>query len=206
MNSLITHKILMALTGLFFIFWVIMHLAGNLEIYFGQDAINEYSELLRTFPKLLWSMRIALIGSFVLHVFLSIKLARHNKQARPAKYIAKKNVLSSLASRTMLISGLLLLFFIAFHLAHFSMGLVYPSYNNLIDSQGRHDVYSMTIIGFQNVYISIAYIVAQIFLALQINHGFSSAAQTLGIANVRVAGYLKNGGLIFGSPIFNGEL
>jgi len=182
-SSSIGSKFVMAITGFFLIFFILIHLLGNLEIFYGAEGVNAYGVLLRSFPKLLWSMRIALIVAFILHIWISIRLSIKNKKARPITYVQNNTIKATLASRTMLLSGLVVLSFLAFHLSHLTWGLVYPEHANLIDAKGRHDVYNMTVLGFQNIYVSLFYIVAQVFLCLHISHGFSSAAQTLGLTS-----------------------
>ena len=197
-SSSIGSKTLMATTGLFLIFFLVVHLCGNLQMFAGQDAVNTYAVLLKSFPKLLWSMRIALIAAFVLHIYTSIQLTIKNRAARPIAYGQNQPVRSTLASRTMLLSGLVVLAFVLFHLAHLTLGWISPEQANLIDAQGRHDVYNMTVLGFQNIYICSFYIVAQILLCLHISHGFSSSAQTLGLsAHGRCAVFLRRFGVCF---------
>ncbi|MBL4817658.1 MAG: hypothetical protein JKY15_00315 [Deltaproteobacteria bacterium] len=115
---LISAKIIMALSGLFLIVFIIGHLLGNLQIFLGPEVFNAYSELLRQYPITLWSVRILLIAAFASHIVTAIYLANVNRQARPINYSQKHNVKASLASRTMLSGGLVLLAFLLFHLAH----------------------------------------------------------------------------------------
>ncbi len=189
---------MMAATGLFLIFFLVTHLCGNLQMFSGQDAVNTYAVLLKSFPKFLWGMRIALILAFVLHIGTSIRLSIKNRAARPISYGQNKPVRASVASRTMLLSGLVVLSFVLFHLAHLTLGWINPEQANLIDAQGRHDVYNMTVLGFQNIYIASFYIIAQIFLSMHISHGFSSSAQTLGLAvDSKWAIFLRRFGVCF---------
>jgi succinate dehydrogenase / fumarate reductase, cytochrome b subunit len=181
-SSSIGSKTIMAVTGLFLILFLVVHLCGNLQMFSGHDAVNDYAALLKSFPKLLWGMRIALITAFVLHIATSIKLSIKNRMARPITYEKNQPIRSTLASRTMLLSGLVVLSFVLFHLAHLTLGWIHPEYANLMDLQGRHHVYNMTVLGFQNIYISSFYIIAQILLCMHIGHGFSSAVQTLGLS------------------------
>lgn len=170
----ISAKILMALSGLFLMSFLVIHLLGNLQIYAGQEIFNAYPETLRHYPILLWAARIALICGFVLHIVTSIYLSAKNKAARPVAYEKKYSVKASLASRTMLWGGLVILGFLLFHLAHLTWRWVFPEYASL-------DLYSLTVLSFQNIFVAGFYVLAQVFLALHLSHGFSSAAQTLSL-------------------------
>lgn len=183
----ISAKILMALSGLFLMSFLVVHLLGNLQIFAGPEVFNAYPEALRHYPILLWSVRIVLIMAFVLHILTSIYLSTKNKAARPIAYAQNHSVKASLASRTMLWGGLVILGFLLFHLAHLTWRWVFPEYASL-------DLYSLTILSFQNIFVTGFYVLAQIFLVLHLSHGFSSAAQTLSLTrwcakSFRVLGY-----------------
>lgn len=184
----------MSLSGAMLVLFLIGHLVGNLEVFGGPDAINAYGVFLRTVPKLLWTLRIAVILAFVVHIYTSIQLSLENRAARPVKYEGKKSVAATLASRTMLTGGLVVLAFLLYHLAHFTFGITNPEHASLIDAKGRPDIYSMMIFGFQNTYVSVMYIVAQACLAFHLAHGFGSAAQTLGLTSCGCARVIRLGG------------
>ena len=187
----------MALSGAMLILFLIGHLLGNLEIFAGQEAINAYSVFLRSVPKLLWSFRIAVIVAFVAHIYTSVQLSIENKRARPVNYVGKKSVAATFASRTMLLGGLVVLSFVLYHLAHFTFGITNPDHAALIDAKGRPDVYTMVVLGFQNVYVSTMYIVAQVCLAFHLSHGFGSAAQTFGMTSCGCAKWIRISGSLF---------
>jgi succinate dehydrogenase / fumarate reductase cytochrome b subunit len=184
----------MALSGTFAIFFLIMHLLGNLSIFAGQEVVNSYALFLHSMPKVLWIFRILLIVSIIAHIVSAIKLNAKNRFANNIKYKKHTIVKASLQSRTMMLGGFTILFFILYHLAHFTLSIVDPGYENLIDVKGRHDVYNMLIAGFQNIYIVVFYVLAQFFLGLHLSHGFFSIAQTLGLTSGKLSVYLKYGG------------
>lgn len=200
-RSSIGHKFIMAVSGCILLLFVIFHLIGNLGVFNGQEAFNDYSAFLASVPKLLWMARIGLLVAFVLHVYTSIRLSIDNKSARPKGYAKKSSVAATFASRTMLFSGLLLLSFIVYHLAHFTWLLTNPEYEFLRDNQNRPDTYGMVVSGFQNVYVVAFYFVAQVFLALHLSHGFASAARTFG-AQSRAFAIARTGGKILTLAIF----
>ncbi len=117
-------KYLMAITGLGLTLFVIGHLAGNLLIFAPGGAFNGYAAGLKHNPGLLWTARIILIILFLLHLGLAIRLTRANQQARPVRYAYEDTVTATWASRHMLLTGLLLLAFIIYHLAQFTFGLL----------------------------------------------------------------------------------
>ncbi|MES2504955.1 MAG: succinate dehydrogenase cytochrome b subunit [Myxococcota bacterium] len=170
----ISAKIAMAVSGLMLIGFIIVHLLGNLQIFYGAEVFNAYPDALRHYPILLWTARIGLIAAFVVHIFTSIYLALKNKAARPVRYEQKRSVRASMASRTMLYGGLVLLGFLMFHLAHLTWRWVFPEYAEL-------DLYSLTVLSFQNSLITMLYVLCQGCLILHLSHGFSSAAQTLSL-------------------------
>ena len=123
----IGQKILVALTGLGLGFFVLGHLAGNLSMWLGRDAMNTYAEGMQSLGVLLWVARGGLIVTLLVHVIFAIKLTAANKSARPVKYKFGNTVQASFASRTMIYTGLLILGFIIFHLMHFTIGNIDPA-------------------------------------------------------------------------------
>jgi succinate dehydrogenase / fumarate reductase cytochrome b subunit len=153
----------------------------------------------------LWGARLGLLLVFLLHLLLGISLKIQNRNARgPVGYQYSSTVQASLASRTMIWTGLLLLAFILFHLSHFTVFLVNPAYANLHDELGRHDVYSMMIVSFQNVPIGVGYIVAMLIMALHLSHGLPSIFQSMGWNSPRFDAMFKRVGTIFAVAMFFG--
>ena len=202
--STVGGKFLVALTGLALTGFVIVHMAGNLQIFLGAEAINEYAKKLKDLGPLLWIARIGLLVVFVIHIWLALRLKIRSREARPIGYAHEQTVQASFASRSMVLSGLLILAFTLFHIAHYTLGAVQPvpaevvkdgtpaqvetkevSMLELRDAKGRHDVYRMMILGFTNPLIAILYIVAQLVLMLHLSHGVASLFQTLGLNSPR---------------------
>lgn len=173
-------KYFVAVTGALLLLFVIGHMIGNLQVFIGQDQMNTYAEKLQALGPILWIIRGALILIAVLHIWFAIKLKLENVAARPIQYARRNWVEASLASRTMIWSGLLIFAFIAYHLAHFTLHWTHPEYDNLVDSLGRKDVYSMVILGFKNWIISGFYIVMMFLLAAHLTHGVKSMFQSMG--------------------------
>jgi succinate dehydrogenase / fumarate reductase cytochrome b subunit len=194
LKSSIGSKVVMALTGLGLVLFVIVHMAANLQMFIGQDAMNAYGVTLRKMPLLLWIARIGLIGIGVFHVIISIRLKLANRGARPVRYKHENTVRASLNSRLMIVSGLIILAFLIYHLLHFTLGVTDPQNFALHDAQGRHDVYNMVIAGFKNPLISAGYILAMVLLFSHLGHGASSWMQSLGWNHPKYNGWIAMAG------------
>ncbi|MFN0123203.1 MAG: succinate dehydrogenase cytochrome b subunit [Blastocatellia bacterium] len=185
-RSSLGRKYLAALTGLLLFGFVVAHMLGNLKVFLGAESLNAYAKFLKSAPELLWPARLGLLGAAMLHVTAVISLWRENRAARPVAYAGRRApVAASLASRSMTLSGSLVLAFIVFHLLHFTMGVVDPDLLALRDTQGRHDVYGMVVREFSRPAIAVFYLVATGLLCLHLRHGVSSLFQSLGLRNKR---------------------
>lgn len=215
-------KLIVALTGVALVGFVIVHMLGNLQIFLGREAINRYAALLKSSSELLWVARIGLLVLVVVHIVLTIQLRRGTFEARQSRYVVDRTIETSTASRYMLLSGLVVLFFIAYHLAHFTAGLtqtveqVNPATGavervSLLDlhdptDPSRHDVYAMVIHGFQNPLIVGLYVVANLLLAMHLFHGASSMLQTLGLNTGRNKKILRRVGPVIAGLIAAGNI
>jgi len=184
-SSSLGKKYIMALTGFVMFLFVLGHLAGNLQIFLGPEAINRYGHFLQSNPELIWPARIVLLVMLVLHIWSAVKLSAENKAARPIAYGAWQPVGSTYASRTMLMSGLIVFVFIIYHLLHFTVqvknvNLTGQSFVDFTDPQKRHDIYRMMIVGFSNGWVSGFYILGMALLCLHLSHGTSSMFQSIG--------------------------
>jgi succinate dehydrogenase / fumarate reductase cytochrome b subunit len=183
-RSTIGKKIIMGVTGLIGIGFVILHMAGNLQVFIGQSKINSYGALLHgPLAELTWLLRIILIVSLILHVTMAYQLTQRSAAARPVGYQKKTPQVATLASRTMKWGGVLLLIFIVFHILHFTTETIDPGgWRGMTDLEGHRDVYGNLIASFRVWWVSLFYIVAMIFLGLHLYHGAWSSVRTLGYA------------------------
>src|SRR5262245_51679789 len=99
-QSSLGKKYVMAITGLGLWLFVIVHMAGNLQIFLPPEVINNYAHTLKSHPAVLWGARIGLLTIAVLHITAAIQLALANRRARPVKYDRRKIVESTFAQRT----------------------------------------------------------------------------------------------------------
>ncbi|MFO0876224.1 MAG: succinate dehydrogenase cytochrome b subunit [Gemmataceae bacterium] len=123
-RSSLGKKYVVAITGLLLTLFIIGHMAGNLLIYAGPDALNSYAQALKAKPPLLWGARIGLLVVFTIHLGLALRLAFENRAARPERYVYEDTLKASWASRHMVLTGLVILAFLLYHLAHFTLGVV----------------------------------------------------------------------------------
>ena len=167
----IVKKALMALTGLGLVGFLITHLTGNFLLYKGADKFDGYAHWLEENPALPLA-EMGLLGLFLFHIFLALKLTLENNSARPQKYEVRKTAgQSSLASRTMIISGLAIFGFVVLHIWQFKFGRALPT-----DS-----LWQLVISEFQKPWVVGVYVVAMLLLGLHLSHGIASALQSLGL-------------------------
>ncbi len=183
-RSTIGKKIVMGVTGLIGIGFVILHMAGNLQVFVGQEKINSYGALLHgPLAELTWLLRIVLIVAVALHVLMAYQLTRISAAARPVGYRRREAQVATLASRTMKWGGVLLLVFIVFHILHFTTETIDPGgWRGMTDSLGHRDVYGNIIASFRIWWVAAFYIVAMLALGLHLYHGAWSSLRTLGYA------------------------
>ena len=183
-RSTIGKKIIMGITGLIGIGFVIVHMAGNLQVFVGPAKINGYGALLHgPLAELTWLIRIVLIVSVILHVLMAYQLTRVSQAARPIGYQKKQPQVATLASRTMKWGGVPLLVFIVVHLLHFTTEQIDPAgWRGMSDLRGDRDVYGNIVGSFRIWWVSAFYVIAMIALGLHLYHGAWSSIRTLGYA------------------------
>lgn len=184
-RSTIALKILMAVTGLVFIGYVLLHMYGNLKVFAGQDAFDEYAHHLRTFGEpmlpyagLLWVIRALLLLSIIGHAYAAFTLWARASKARPQKYAVQKGLAATLSSKTMRWGGVTILLFVIFHLLHLT--------THTINVNGDpSSPYKRVVSSFQpeQWWVAVIYLLAMAALAMHLRHGVFSASQTLGLTN-----------------------
>jgi succinate dehydrogenase / fumarate reductase cytochrome b subunit len=204
-GSSIGRKLIMAVTGVVLILFVVGHLVGNLQVFEDPDRINGYSHFLQSLGAVLWAVRIFLIICVVLHIWAATVLAVESRHARGDEpYAVKKWIRATVASRYMRWTGYIVLAFILYHLAQFTVGVAQPAsfkanIAHYVMKGDYHilgftavpagtevlDVRTMVIRGFSNPVVAIFYIVAVGLLSLHLLHGGESLFQTLGWRNHR---------------------
>lgn len=189
LTSSIGLKLIMALTGVALSLFALGHMLGNLQAFQGAEALNDYAKLLRKEPALLWGVRAGLLTMVGLHIYAFLALAKKNSAARPQPYRKRVWRESSYASRTMKLTGPLLLAFIVYHILHLTTGTVHPDYD-------AHDVYHNVVTGLGGL-VGLMYILAMGMLALHLWHGVWSMLLTLGLPEGRYGSTGRAGATIF---------
>lgn len=225
-TSSIGKKFLMALTGLLMIGFVTGHLVGNLQIFFPPDRINGYAHFLQSLGPVLWGIRFFLLACVAIHIWAAVALTLESRAARgPQDYAIRKWVNATVASRYMRLTGLVVLAFLVYHIAHFTVGVAQadsfkgalPKWTMLEDAREFgfplaakgdvvHDVYSMVFLGFAHPVVSIFYIVAVGLLAVHLLHGIDSFFQTAGWRSAKWACALRKVALVYCLLYFLGNL
>ncbi len=196
--SSIGSKALVALTGLALFGFVLGHLAGNLQIFAGQETFNAYAHWIKSKPALLWGTRLGLLAVLAVHLGVSVRLARRNRAARPVPYAFQNTVQATSASLTMVWSGLAILAFVIYHLLHFTVGAVSPAEFGRTDPLGRPDAYTMVVLGFRHPAIALIYAIGMFCLAMHLSHAIQSVFQTFGLNHPRCMPLVRRAGFAAG--------
>lgn len=181
LKSSIGKKFLMAITGLCFCGFIVLHLAGNLTLYRGKDAFNSYAEKLHSLGALLTMAELGLLFFALIHILIGVTLFYQNLKARPIRYsINKKAGGRSIGSATMPYTGLLLLIFVVIHLLNF----------HFIDKTDT-TIFQIVADAFAKpAYISM-YVAAMIVVGIHLSHGFWSAFQTIGASHPKYMPFIR---------------
>lgn len=193
LNSSIGKKFVMAITGFCLVSFLVIHLAGNLTLYFGPEAFNGYVETLDVVKPLIRVVEVILALIFIFHILNGIRLWIENKKARPDKYAvngSSKN--SSVFSRTMFLTGSIVGIFVVLHLS-----TMWYSFNfGDKPDPGHLNYYNVLVDWFQDPVYSGVYVISVLVLGFHLNHGFQSAFQTFGWNHVKYFSTIKKLGTL----------
>ncbi len=183
LSSSIARKVAMALSALFLIFFLLIHVSVNLVSVFSEDAFNTASHFMGTNPVIQFAMQPVLLFGVVFHFVLGFVLEIKNRKARVVKYVKNNGAANSTwMSRNMIFSGLVILAFIVLHFIDFWFPEINHKYIEVLpEDPSRY--YGELVHKFENPIRVGAYVVAFIFLALHLLHGFQSAFQSMGCNN-----------------------
>lgn len=189
-RSAVGKKWVMAISGVAMLGFVIAHAIGNLKLYMpehdGDYAMDHYAEFLRRLlypiaPEgvTLWLMRIGLIVALIFHVHAAVTLTQMNRRSRPMKYQSPRDYVAvNFASRSMRVTGFIVLAYIVFHVLDLTIGVTNPAFE-------AHQVHENTVASLSRWWAALIYIVANLGIAVHLYHGIWSAFQSTGFNNPR---------------------
>lgn len=195
-NSSIGKKFTMAVTGSFLIIFLIIHLIGNITLFFGAEAFNGYVGTLDVIKPLIRIIEIVLLTAFVLHIFNGVRLWYENKKARPTRYkINGSSENTTVFSRWAFITGSVVFIFLVLHLANFFWRFNVHDFEGLADKEQ----YFQIVVGLfrEDWAYSLLYVVAMLLLGFHLNHGFQSAFQTFGWNHNKYTPFIKKLGTLY---------
>ncbi len=213
-TSSIGKKIIVAITGAFLVLFLAGHLVGNLLVFVGREAFNDYAYFLHhmVHGAGIWIFRLVMLGALGLHVAATVSLTLQNRAARKP-YECQAVIQATPSSRIMILSGLTLLAFFIYHMLHFTarIGNQYNAldrYKETVMNNGeklvRHDAWQMTVDGFTWWPATFFYVLAMTLLCSHLSHGVSSIFQTLGLRFKKSEGALRLVALAYAFVIWIG--
>ena len=199
-SSTVGTKLLIGVTGVALFLYMLLHLAGNVLVFAGPEFFNEYSHKLISNP-LIIPIEIGLLAVFLLHIYKALTMWFGNNAARPVSYSKKEPAgrpsRKSVASSTMIGSGLFLLVFVIIHVKQFKFGTFYLASG----SDTVRDLYRTEIEVFRNPLWVALYVVGALLVGLHMRHGISSAFQSLGFDHPRYTRRLGAVGILLAAII-----
>lgn len=198
-SSSVGRKFIMGLSGFFLITFIMVHLLINFFSlglgWDGKELFNAGSKFMATNP-LIQIMQYVLAAGFIIHMAMGIRLTLQNNAARPIKYAYNKpGESSSISSRSMIYSGMLVFVFLILHMKDFFVEIKFNHLSNVVAANPTD--YDLLMQVFANPLYVVIYVLAFIALGVHLNHGFQSAFQTMGLNHKKYNPLIKAAGAIF---------
>ena len=201
LRSLITTKLIIGVTGILLFAYLLLHIAGNLMVFLGRDAFNSYSHALISNP-LVVPVEIGLLVVFLIHLFKAVRMTFQNQSARPVKYATKTWAggasQKSLASSSMILTGLAILIFVPIHVKTVKYGAFYDV------GGGVRDLYRMEAENFNSPLAVAFYVVMMVVVGLHLWHGVASSFQSVGLNGPRFTPLIRKIGKVSAVVIAGG--
>ncbi|HKB12496.1 MAG TPA: succinate dehydrogenase cytochrome b subunit [Vicinamibacterales bacterium] len=197
-------KILIGLSGLFLVFYLLIHIGGNLVVFAGPAAYNQYAFTLERNKAVLYPLELLILAGFLTHIYKTVRMYLDNQAARPVAYMQKRRAgkpsRKTFASTTMIVSGLWLIVFLIIHVKAFrdGWGTQYEW------AAGGRDLYRQEMEIFSNPVIVVFYILSMVVVGSHLWHGVSSGFQSLGLDHPRVTPRLLLAGKVLAVLIATG--
>ena len=201
LGSLITTKLIIGATGVLLFLYLVLHVAGNLMVVLGPETFNTYAHALISNP-LVVPVEIGLVIVFLIHLFKAIRMTVQNQRARPAKYAKKERAggasQKSLASSSMIVTGVAILVFVPIHVMTFKYGAHYDL------GDGVRDLYRLEVENFSSPIAVTLYVIAMLLVGLHLWHGVPSSFQSLGVDGPRFTPFIRRAGKVSAVAIAGG--
>jgi succinate dehydrogenase cytochrome b subunit len=198
-SSSVGTKVLIGITGFALFLYLVIHIAGNLLVFFGPAVFNQYAYVMEERNPLLPVIELLLLAVFLVHIYKTVRMFLANQSARPVRYAQKKAAglpsRKSLASSTMIVSGLWLLAFLIVHVKAFRFSATYPW------GDGGRDLYRQEMENLSNPFVAGFYVLSMIVVGSHLWHGISSALQSLGLDHPRWTPRVLTAGKLFAVAI-----
>jgi succinate dehydrogenase / fumarate reductase cytochrome b subunit len=199
LNSSVGKKCVMGGTGLFLCVFLVIHLAGNLLLYVGEESYNDYADALHANPALIFAAEIILYAAFIAHIYLAISTNRANHAARGHEYAVKQtkrgdrtvNIFGWTPDTTMFVTGAVVLAFLLIHLNDFSWTLFGGEL-----TEGKR-AYDKAVFLMGDMVRGVVYLIGCLFLGVHVAHGLQSAFQSLGLNHPQYTPLLKKASIAF---------
>lgn len=210
LKSTVGRKALMALSGIALMLFLIVHLAGNLTLFVSPELFNSYAHHLESLTLVVYGAEAGLLAIVVYHVVTAIQIQLGKNDARGSKYavVATKGGPSkqTLASRSMIVTGIVLLVFIPLHVWMFKFN--WGDGHALTELHGAKikDLYATVAAHFKSPGWTFGYVAVMLLLGMHLRHGFWSSLQSLGAMSPKCSPLIYAGGLIFAALMAGGFL
>jgi succinate dehydrogenase / fumarate reductase cytochrome b subunit len=191
MSSSIVRKFAMALSGFFLLIFLLQHMSINMMSVFNQDAFNEVSHFMGYNAMVQYVLQPVLMFGVIFHLGMGIYLERQNRAARPVKYAMNKGEANSTwMSRNMIITGIMIMLFLGLHLFDFWVHEMTVKYIN-VQPEDPSRYWGELHAKFNDPIRVGIYLLAFVFLALHLMHGFQSAFQSVGFNHNKYTPIIK---------------
>lgn len=201
LRSSVGKKFVMGCTGLFLCFFLVVHLAGNLLLYKGPKAYNDYANALHANVPFLIVAEVGLFGAMLAHIYLAFTTAAENRAARGTQGYAVRqtkisgrvvNFLGLAPDTTMFLTGALIFAYLCVHLCDFKFEVFSDEATRALDP------YSKAAAILSQGSRKLIYGIAALVVGIHVSHGFQSAFQSLGLYHPKYTPSIKNFSKVFG--------
>ena len=210
LKSTIGRKVVMAVSGIFLMLFLLVHLGGNLTMFVGPNLFNSYAHHLESLGPLLYAAEAGLLAIFLFHVVTAFQVNAEKRMARPDHYevTASKGGPSktTVASRSMIYTGVILLIFIPVHIWMFKFNAGREFTHTVVHGKEIKNLFAPVAEAFKNPYIAFGYAAVMLMLGLHLRHGFWSSLQSLGAMSPKCSPLIYTAGFFFAAAVAGGFL